>query len=64
MRVLQDKCEPTAYEDLETLFLNDMGAPIAELFDDLSPVPIGVASLAQVHVGYHRASGKQVAVKV
>ncbi|KAF4620976.1 hypothetical protein D9613_000699 [Agrocybe pediades] len=64
MRVLQDKCEPTAYEDLEALFLNDMGAPITQLFDDFDPVPIGVASLAQVHVGHHKASGKRVAVKL
>lgn len=64
MRPLQDQCEPTPYEDLETLFLMDMGAPVSELFDDFDPNPIGVASLAQVHIGHHRASGKQVAVKV
>lgn len=64
MRPLQDKCEPTPYEDLEALFLSDMGAPISELFDDFDPEPIGVASLAQVHVGRHRETGKQVAVKV
>lgn len=64
MKVLQDKCEPTLYEDLETLFLNDMGAPISELFDDFDPEPIGVASLAQVHIGRHKASGQTVAVKV
>lgn len=64
MKVLQDKCEPTQYEDLETLFLNDMGAPISELFDDFDPEPIGVASLAQVHIGRHKSSGQTVAVKV
>ncbi|KAF8161107.1 ABC1 family-domain-containing protein [Crassisporium funariophilum] len=64
MKILQDKCEPTAYEALEALFLADMGAPITELFDDFDPNPIGVASLAQVHVGHHRASGKTVAVKL
>lgn len=64
MKVLQDKCEPTQYEDLERLFLKDMGQPITELFDDFDPRPIGVASLAQVHTGYHKQSGKRVAVKV
>ncbi|KAF9475536.1 ABC1-domain-containing protein [Pholiota conissans] len=64
MKVLQDKCEPTPYEDLETLFLSDIGAPITELFDDFDPIPIGVASLAQVHVGYHKKSGKCVAIKL
>ncbi|OJA08664.1 hypothetical protein AZE42_01169 [Rhizopogon vesiculosus] len=61
---LQDKCEATPYEDIAALVLSDMGQPITELFDDFAPVPIGVASLAQVHVGYHKASGKKVAVKV
>jgi aarF domain-containing kinase len=64
MRPLQDKCEPTPYEDLEGLFLSDMGVPVSELFEDFDPEPIGVASLAQVHVGRHRESRKQVAVKV
>lgn len=64
MKILQDRCEPTPYSALEDLFLVDMGAPVKELFDDFDPTPIGVASLAQVHVGHHRASGQKVAVKV
>ena len=64
MKILQDRCEPTPYSALEDLFLVDMGAPVKELFDDFDPTPIGVASLAQVHVGHHRASGRKVAVKV
>lgn len=64
MKVLQDRCEPTPYSALEDMFLADMGAPVTELFDDFDPTPIGVASLAQVHVGHHRASGQRVAVKV
>ncbi|KDR75880.1 hypothetical protein GALMADRAFT_248622 [Galerina marginata CBS 339.88] len=64
MKVLQDKCEPTPYEDLESLFMDDMGAPITEIFDDFDPQPIGVASLAQVHVGRHKGSGQRVAVKL
>jgi aarF domain-containing kinase len=64
MKVLQDKCEPTLYEDLEALFLKDMGIPIADFFDSFDPKPLGVASLAQVHVGHHKPSGKLVAIKV
>jgi len=64
MRPLQDKCQPTEYGDIEALFLSDMGITISEIFDDFDPNPIGVASLAQVHVGRHKASGKEVAVKV
>jgi aarF domain-containing kinase len=63
-RPLQDQCEPTPYEDLEALFLTDMGRSITDSFEDFDPQPIGVASLAQVHVGFHRDSKKRVAVKV
>ncbi|KAJ7084414.1 ABC1 family-domain-containing protein [Mycena belliarum] len=61
---LQDKCEPTPYEDVEALFRSDMGAPVSELFDEFDPVPIGVASLAQVHRGRDRKTKKPVAIKI
>lgn len=64
MRPLQDRCEPTPYEDIERLFLTDMGRPIDEVFDEFDPQPIGVASLAQVHIGRWKQSGELVAVKV
>lgn len=64
MRPLQDQCVPTAYEDLEKLILSDMGCSIEDLFEEFDPNPIGVASLAQVHVGKLRKSGQRVAIKV
>ncbi|KAH9040174.1 ABC1-domain-containing protein [Lactarius pseudohatsudake] len=64
MRPLQDKCEPTPYEDVNTLFVSDMGRPLSEIFDYFNPDPIGVASLAQVHIAHHRETGKTVAVKL
>ena len=64
MRVLQDRCNPTPYEDLERLFVTDIGQGVHEIFDDFDPNPIGVASLAQVHVGRYKKTGQLVAVKV
>ncbi|KAJ8517148.1 hypothetical protein ONZ45_g5607 [Pleurotus djamor] len=64
MRPLQDQCEPTPYEGIEALFVSDMGKPISEIFEDFDARPIGVASLAQVHVGRLRETGQQVAVKL
>lgn len=64
MRPLQDNCEPTPYEDVEKLFLTDMGRPLSDYFDDFDPEPIGVASLAQVHVATWKETGERVAVKV
>lgn len=64
MRPLQDRCDPTPYEDIEKLFLTDMGRPISDVFDEFNPQPIGVASLAQVHIGRWKESGQLVAIKV
>jgi aarF domain-containing kinase len=64
MRPLQDQCEPTPIEDVDTLFVTDMGASISELFDEFDTKPIGVASLAQVHVARDKKTGKRVAIKV
>ncbi|KAI0766836.1 ABC1-domain-containing protein [Trametes elegans] len=64
MRPLQDQCEPTAYEDLEKMFISDIGISISDYFEDFDPEPIGVASLAQVHIGRLKGSGERVAVKL
>ncbi|TCD71221.1 hypothetical protein EIP91_011699 [Steccherinum ochraceum] len=64
MRPLQDQCEPTAYEDIEALVESDLGGTINELFVEFNPKPVGVASLAQVHVGRLRSDGTMVAVKL
>jgi aarF domain-containing kinase len=41
-----------------------MGQPVDEIFEDFGREPIGVASLAQVHVGKYRKTGEEVAVKL
>ncbi|KNZ77750.1 ABC1 family protein C15C4.02 [Termitomyces sp. J132] len=64
MRPLQDQCEPTPYEFVDALFQTDMGMPLTEVFEEFDPTPIGVASLAQVHIAQHRETGKKVAVKL
>ena len=64
MRILQDRCEPTDYEALEPLFREEMGVDIDGYFDEFDPIPIGVASLAQVHIGREKETGRMVAVKV
>ncbi|KIY50358.1 ABC1-domain-containing protein [Fistulina hepatica ATCC 64428] len=63
MRPLQDRCDPTPCENIEQMFLSDIGVSLYDLFDEFDPKPIGVASLAQVHAARHRASGRKVAIK-
>ncbi|KAG8948518.1 hypothetical protein FRC04_009728 [Tulasnella sp. 424] len=64
MRPLQDQCIPTSYEALDAMVLHDTGKSIDELFVEFDPNPIGVASLAQVHIGRDRETGRKVAVKL
>ncbi|KAG8848428.1 hypothetical protein FRB96_001214 [Tulasnella sp. 330] len=64
MRPLQDQCYPTPYEDMDEMFIADTGESIEERFLEFDPQPIGVASLAQVHIGRSRKTGKKVAVKL
>lgn len=64
MRPLQDQCYPTPYEDMDAMFIADTGESIEDHFLEFDPNPIGVASLAQVHVGRSRKTGKKVAVKL
>lgn len=42
----------------------ELGAPVHEIFSELSPEPIAAASLGQVHKGRLRKTGETVAVKV
>ena len=64
MRPLQDKCEPSSIEDIDKMFVSDEGMSLSDMFDEFNAQPIGVASLAQVHVGKLKGTGQEVAVKV
>lgn len=61
---LQDHCPVSSYESIEEMFLQDTGSPISEHFETFERVPIGAASLAQVHIATMKGTGKKVAVKV
>ncbi|KAG8691923.1 hypothetical protein FRC11_004852 [Ceratobasidium sp. 423] len=64
MRPLQDQCYPTPIEDVKKLFLQDTGISLEDQFSEFDETPIGVASLAQVHIARDRETGQQVAVKL
>lgn len=60
---LQDEVPPVAFSEVARQIEEDFGRPLAAVFPEFDPVPIGAASLAQVH----RAtlpSGETVVVKV
>jgi len=60
---LQDRVPPVPYPEIARRIEEDFGAPVAALFDDIDPEPVGAASLAQAHRA-RLASGERVVVKV
>lgn len=46
------------------MFIEDTGQPISDQFSEFARLPIGAASLAQVHLATVKGTGQKVAVKV
>ncbi len=60
---LQDRVPAFDYEQVETILLEDLGAPVQTLFASFDPIPLAAASLGQVHKAQLK-SGEEVVVKV
>ncbi|GMM38943.1 Cqd2 protein [Saccharomycopsis crataegensis] len=63
MLPLLDQCPRSSREEINQLFIDDLGKPIDEIFETFDQDPFGVASLAQVHVATLKDTKQQVAVK-
>jgi len=64
MKELQDRCPPTSMHDVGLLLESDLEMPMSEVFESFDPIPIGVASLAQVHKAVLKGTTETVAVKI
>ena len=60
---LQDRVKPFAYEEVEQIVTEQLGARISRLFSRFDKEPMGAASLGQVHSAALR-DGRPVVVKV
>lgn len=60
---LQDKCPQSTVQEIDAMFQQDLKCGLDEMFSEFNPNPIGVASLAQVHIAKLRSNGEKVAVK-
>ena len=59
---LLDRLAPFPVEDVERMFLEELGHSTGELFDEFDPQPLATASIGQVHTA--KLAGRKVAVKV
>lgn len=62
-RKLHDSAPPFAATIARTLIAEELGKPLEQLFSDFEDVPIGAASIAQVHAA-KLLDGSQVVIKV
>jgi ubiquinone biosynthesis protein len=60
---LQDDLPPAPYAAVQASIEEAFGTPVDALFTEINPVPVGAASIAQVHRAI-TADGRTVAVKV
>ena len=61
---LQDHCPVSSYDSVAAMVLKDTGLGLEGHFDHFSKIPLGAASLAQVHLATMKGTGQKVAVKV
>jgi ubiquinone biosynthesis protein len=60
---LQDSLPPVPFEAIRAELERSFDQPLANLFAEIDPVPVGAASIAQVHRGV-TSEGRTVAIKV
>jgi ubiquinone biosynthesis protein len=59
---LLDRVEPSPFEEIEAVFVAELGRTPAQVFDRFDREPLSTASIGQVHVAYR--GGRKFAVKV
>jgi ubiquinone biosynthesis protein len=61
--MLQDQLPPAPFDDVYQEIDTSLNKPAGELFESIDPIPVGSASIAQVHRA-RTSDGRDVAIKV
>lgn len=61
---LRDNTPITDFDEIKEIIESELGLPIDEVYEYIDEIPIGSASIAQVHIGRLKENGKEVAIKV
>lgn len=60
---LQDNVPPFSYAEVQAIIRQELGGEVGTLFSKFQKVPLGAASIGQVHYGVLR-TGEEVAIKI
>jgi ubiquinone biosynthesis protein len=60
---LKDSVPPISWEEIRAVLVDELGSEPEQFFTQIDPVPLGAASLAQVHAAALK-SGEEVVIKV
>jgi ubiquinone biosynthesis protein len=60
---LQDNLPPVPFDGIRAQIESSFGRPLDQMFSHVDPIPVGAASIAQVHKGV-TTEGRTVAIKV
>ena len=64
LQKLRDRTPVTDFSEIKEVIESELGFPLDEIFTDIDEIPIGSASIGQVHTAKLKKNGEKVAIKV
>ncbi len=64
LETLRDETSITPFDEIKKIIEEDLGKPIDEIYKNIDKIPLGSASIGQVHKGVLVENNQEVAIKV